>query len=350
MAQHPSYDVALQSDNLFSDARIELIRNTVAKNAPDDVFAAMIDIARRRNLDPLAKQISVIPFKGVYQIVTTIDGYRALSAQTGTDAGMDPPVYTWPDEPEFLENGERNPAVFTKSGKRKPESCTVTVYKLIDGQRYPFAAMVWFDEYDTGINRWDTAPKQMSAKVAESMARRMAWPSVTSGTYVEEEMDQAIETTARVAESRHRPSSPAPTPQRARQQPRQIAPPAPAPAPGGDGKAVFWRKKLGDFAAQNTLSDADLDAAAHERFDAPLDALVGDDLETLHKELAEIKRAGDLASVIAGLRGEQPAAEEIDPETGEVIPPRVGTTQVTIDLPEDAVSESKRKAAAATAR
>lgn len=340
MAQNS--ELAALGDNLFSDARVEMIRNTVAKGAPDDVFSAMIDIARRRNLDPLAKQISVIRFGSTWQMITTIDGYRALSAQTGTDAGMDPPTYTWPDAPDFLENGERNPEVFTKSGKRKPESCTVTVYKLINGQRYPFASMVWFDEYDTGINRWDTAPKQMIAKVGESMARRMAWPSVTSGTYVEEEMDQAIETTARVVESRPRQTAPAQTP---RQQPRQIAP---APGRGADGKAIHFRNKLNEFAERNGLSDTDLDYAAHERFDAPLDVLVGDDLETLHKELEDTRRAGKLADLLATIRGQSPA-EEVDPETGEIIPP-AGTTQVTIDLPEDQVTTNKRKAAAATAR
>src|SRR4051794_10768066 len=75
--------------DLFSDARVELIRQQVAKGAPTELFLAMIEIARTRGLDPLAKQISLINFSGTWQITTTIDGYRALAERTGTYAGSD---------------------------------------------------------------------------------------------------------------------------------------------------------------------------------------------------------------------------------------------------------------------
>ena len=178
-------DTALATDDMFSDARVEMIRSQIARDAPDHIFAAMIDIAKRRRLDPLAKQISLIKFGGQYTIITTIDGYRALAEQTGLYAGSDAAVFTYA--------GEK-----TAKGKNAPETATVTVHKLINGTPYPFSATVYFEEYSTGLNNWVTMPRTMLAKVAESHALRKAFPAVMSGMYEESEMDQAIEGTARV--------------------------------------------------------------------------------------------------------------------------------------------------------
>lgn len=201
MTDNTNTDLTAINDDMFSDARIEMVRNTVAKGAPAEQFSAMIDIAKRRNLDPLARQISLIRFGSSWQMIVTIDGYRAIAAQTGEFAGKDAPVFTWPDAPDQID-GRPNPAVFTNAGKRKPESCTVTVYKLIRGNPYPFSATVYFDEFDTGNNRWNTGPKGQLAKVAESHALRMAFPSVISGTYTEEEMEHVgpVETSGRVVD------------------------------------------------------------------------------------------------------------------------------------------------------
>jgi len=176
---------AIATDDMFSDKRVELIRNTVAKGAPDETFVAFLDIARRRNLDPLAKQISLIRFGGQFTIITTIDGYRAIAEQTGQYVGSDAPVFTF--------SGET-----TKAGKNAPDTATVTVHKLINGNSYPFSATVYFEEYSTGQGNWSTMPRTMLAKVAESHALRKAFPAVMSGMYEESEMDQAIEGTARV--------------------------------------------------------------------------------------------------------------------------------------------------------
>lgn len=176
---------ALATDNMFSDERVEMIRNTVARGAPNETFIAFLDIAKRRNLDPLAKQISLIKFGGQFTIITTIDGYRAIAEQTGQYAGSDAPVFTYA-------------GAITPAKKTAPDTATVTVHKLINGQSYPFSATVYFEEYDTGNGNWSKMPRTMLAKVAESHALRKAFPAVMSGMYEESEMDQAIEGTARV--------------------------------------------------------------------------------------------------------------------------------------------------------
>ena len=170
--------VSDDTPDLFSDARIQLIRDNIAKDAPEHVFRAMLEIARVRNLDPLAKQISVIQYGKTWQITTTIDGYRAIAEATGTYAGS--------DEPQF------GPATIKlKSGKYAPEWASVTVWKFAHGQRVPFSERVYWDEYDGDNFTWNKMPRTMLAKVAESHALRKGFPKVLSGLYTGEEMDQA---------------------------------------------------------------------------------------------------------------------------------------------------------------
>jgi phage recombination protein Bet len=166
--------VQLVTDNtpdLFSDARVKLIKQQVAPDAPDHLFKAMIEIARVRGLDPLAKQISLIKFGNQWQVTTTIDGYRALAEQTGAYAGSDAAV--------FVEDNN------------KIISATVTVWKMVDHQRVPFSATVYWAEYNADNFTWKKMPRTMIAKVAESHALRKAFPSTLSGMYTTDEMAQA---------------------------------------------------------------------------------------------------------------------------------------------------------------
>jgi len=313
--------------SMFSDARIALIRNQTARDAPDSVFAAMIDIAKRRRLDPLAKQIIVAKFKDTWQMIVTIDGYRSIAEQTGRYAGNDAPVFTWPDEP-----------VLTSWGKSAPESATVTVYKLVEGQRYPFSATVYWEEFDGKKNNWLSMPRTMLAKVAESHALRKAFPAVLSGTYTQEEMDQAsIEVSGQMVQ-RAAGEIPASVrsapPQRPRTEgsaQRHQSQAGPRPSGQADGKAKHYRMKLADLGDRIGWSDADLDAVAVYDHQRPIEELSGDELETTYRDLDELYRTdrdalGTLRRAIHESRDAVMTAIEadgrlpgVDAETGEVI-------------------------------
>lgn len=302
---------ALASDDMFSDARVEMIRSQIAKGAPDDIFVAFLDIAKRRNLDPLAKQISLIKFGGQFTITTTIDGYRAIAEQTGQYVGSDAPVFTYA--------GATTPA-----GKKAPDTATVTVHKLINGHAYPFSATVYFEEYSTGMNNWSTMPRTMLAKVAESHALRKAFPAVMSGMYEESEMDQAIEGTARVVESPSRPVS----------QPNPL-------------------QRLLDVAKGAGISEEDLELQATAILKkASLEDVLPADLRKLTEAIesrpdnarafyqdlrAKAGKSEVMAQVNAEIDGDDTPADdepEIDPETGEVIPPAGSVQGELIDMPD----------------
>lgn len=163
----------------FSRAQVELIRRTVAEGTTDDELAIFLHQCRRTGLDPLARQIHcIVRGKGDNRkatIQTGIDGYRLIAERTGRYAGSERPVYEDWDVPEL-------------------RSATVTVYKLVGGERIPYTGVAYWEEfYPKGqyTGMWDKMPRLMLAKTAEAQALRKAFPADLSGVYVEEELHQA---------------------------------------------------------------------------------------------------------------------------------------------------------------
>jgi phage recombination protein Bet len=283
-------DDAPAATDLFNDKRLELIR-TMTGNAPPDLFMAMIEIARVRGLDPLAKQISLIKYGSDWQITTTIDGYRAIAEKTG--------VYAGSDEAVFTESGRT-----TKSGKPHPDTASVTVWKLVEGQRVPFTARVRWDEYDGGNFTWNKMPFTMLGKVAESHALRKAFPSVLSGVYTDDEMGPAgsvVEATATVRDST--PPARPNTPQRrstsvTASPPAQLTQAAPGSTPASRKAAIDELTKL---AAKVTVNPDDLLLIAwHQCGVQALEELDGKGIYTVTKLLQ--KSEGDLADVVFAAR------------------------------------------------
>lgn len=168
--------IAAQSKQpLYSQEQIELIKNTVAKGATIDEFKLFMVVAARSGLDPFTKQIHFVKRGGQGTIQTGIDGYRAIAERTKTLAGIDD-------------------AEYDAEGKPHPERASVTVYRLIDGQKVSFTASARWSEYVPQAGQdfmWKKMPYLMLGKVAEALALRKAFPNDLSGLYTNEEMAQA---------------------------------------------------------------------------------------------------------------------------------------------------------------
>lgn len=166
--------------------QINLIKNTVCKNASDSELKMFLYLAKKSGLDPFARQIhSVARWDqklGVHVRTTQtgIDGYRLIAERTGKYAGNDDPVYK--GEGKF------------GNGKAYPLEAKVTVYKIIEGIKCAFTATARWDEYFPGEKQgfmWGKMPFLMLGKCAESLALRKAFPNELSGLYTDEEMEQA---------------------------------------------------------------------------------------------------------------------------------------------------------------
>jgi phage recombination protein Bet len=173
---------AVATRTAFSREKIELIKQTVAKGATDLELELFFHACQRTGLDPLMKQIYAIKRwssadrREVMSFQTGIDGYRLIADRTGLYAGSDEPRYNGDDD-SFL--------------------ATVTVWKLVNGQRCGFTASARWDEYvqmtkdGQPTAMWKKMPYLMLAKCAEALALRKAFPAELSGVYTHEEMMQA---------------------------------------------------------------------------------------------------------------------------------------------------------------
>lgn len=173
-------ETAIEKSTLKQE-QIDLIRQTVAKGATDLELKLFLYQCQRTGLDPLSKQIHFIKRwneklnreEGTIQ--TGIDGYRSIADRTGQYAGSDDAVFRGPED--------------------EPVAATVTVWRIVQGQRVSFTATAWWKEYFPTKEKqqffWKKMPHGQLAKCAEALALRKAFPQQLSGVYTHEEMQQA---------------------------------------------------------------------------------------------------------------------------------------------------------------
>ncbi len=178
---------ARKSSNIieYSPEKIDLIKRTVCKGATDDELQLFLYVANKSGLDVFSRQIHAIKRydssaqREVMSFQTGIDGYRLIASRTGLHAGTEPATFVIDDNTGALI------------------SATVTVYKIVAGQRVSFSATARYSEYvalkkdKTPNIFWLTKPFLMLEKCAESLALRKAFPAELSGIYTNEEMEQA---------------------------------------------------------------------------------------------------------------------------------------------------------------
>ena len=163
--------------------QVALIKQTVCKGATDQELALFLYTAKRTGLDPLLRQIYAVKRwdnklkKETMAMQTGIDGLRLIADRTGTYAGNDEPVY------EYDQNDVSHPI-----------KASVTVYKIVAGQRCAFSASARWTEYcpKEGMDfMWKRMSHVMLGKCAEALALRKAFPAEIAGLYTAEEMAQA---------------------------------------------------------------------------------------------------------------------------------------------------------------
>lgn len=179
----PTSALAVKDDvPTVTTEQLDLIRRTVANGASADELKLYLFDCARQGVHPLDKLIHFTKRNGKYTPVTSIDFMRIRAADTGEYAGSDDASFsTWPGHDTSL-----------------PSQATVTVWRLVQGQRASFTATARWSEYkpDPGASgngdvMWRKMPHTMLAKCAEALALRKGFPRQLSGLYAKEEMDQA---------------------------------------------------------------------------------------------------------------------------------------------------------------
>jgi phage recombination protein Bet len=162
-----------------------VLTNLIAKDCNPVELSLFSNVCHKTGLDPFSRQIYAIKRGGKMTIQTSIDGFRAIAEDTGQYAGNDDAVFDG-----GLSLAEH--IAKTKNPKTPPVTATVTVFKVVGGQRCPFTASAAFEQYAQKKSpMWSSMPHTMIAKCAEALALRKAFPRKLSGLYTGDEMEQA---------------------------------------------------------------------------------------------------------------------------------------------------------------
>lgn len=146
------------------EAKIQLLRDTCAKDCTANEFALFMYLAKAYKLDPLRHQIWAVKYgNGPASIFTGRDGFLQIAHDSGQFDGMNSGVKT-----------EGEDTIGWAEVYRKDMA-------------HPFRVEVSMREYNTGKRIWAEKPRTMIQKVAESQALRRAFS--VSGLYAPEEID-----------------------------------------------------------------------------------------------------------------------------------------------------------------
>ncbi|MGW1615738.1 phage recombination protein Bet [Streptomyces sp. NPDC002285] len=156
-------------------------------------LSAFLHLCQRTRLDPFSRQIYLIgrwdnrQQRKVYTPQTSIDGYRVIAHRAAAEAGH---ALGYEDTLWCDKDGHWRDAWLADA---PPAAAKVTVIR--NGMR--FSAVARHSEYvqtkkDGGPSGlWGKMPATMTAKCAEALALRMAFPHDLAGVYTAEEMAQA---------------------------------------------------------------------------------------------------------------------------------------------------------------
>ncbi|MEV6504860.1 phage recombination protein Bet [Streptomyces sp. NPDC051642] len=314
--------------NWTPDQQAVLQQSGIDNQVAPAELSAFLHLCQRTRLDPFSRQIYLIGrFDGrqqrkVYTPQTSIDGYRVIAHRAAAEAGQGlgyedtlwcDPSGKWRDV--WLADGP-------------PAAAKVTIIR--NGMR--FSAVARYSEYvqtkkggePSGL--WGKMPATMTAKCAEALALRMAFPHDLAGVYTAEEMAQA--------------DNPAPDERHLRKvQPGEGDPWANPPQPRAEGPAAVKGRSqpAQDFAtaaarATDPATVKDVYKQAHSA------GILGETVKTADRELLELG-----AYLIA--RGQVLA--EPAPSNDDVVDAEVVETVAEGPSEADVVEHQLREAAAA---
>lgn len=182
----------------------------IPEGTPPAIVKVFAIACANHKLSPFKKEIYLVKYNTKtgtqFHTIVGIDGLRAKAARTGQFAGRDNAQYDIQPDGKFLT------AAQIAASKKIPVSCTVTVYRMISGQRCPFTKTVVFAEYYPAVanpspDRRDfskaaTMPFNMIEKCAEAAVLRMAFAEETEGLHIPEESAAFEDNTLAAAETR----------------------------------------------------------------------------------------------------------------------------------------------------
>jgi phage recombination protein Bet len=171
-----------------------------------DGIALAVRYCQARGLDVLKRPVHVVPMwskaqgREIETVWPGINEVQVTAARTGQYAGIDPPKLG-PDVTRTFSGKAKTDGGWSEISVEViyPEWCEVTVYRLVNGQRWPFTETVFWEETysraggascEVPTAMWVKRPRGQLIKCAKAAALRAAFPE--EGTYVAEEMEGKV--------------------------------------------------------------------------------------------------------------------------------------------------------------
>ena len=175
-------------------AQWDALTSSIFVGARPESIQLAISYCFARNLDILKKPVHIVPMyvKDAVTgqsamrdvIMTGISEIRTTASRTKQYAGQDAPAFSEAKEIDF--NGMK---------VNVPEFCTVTVYRVVNGERVAFSHTEYFTEACAIVNKtkqlnsmWFKRPRGQLAKCAEAGALRKAFPEEIGGEITADEV------------------------------------------------------------------------------------------------------------------------------------------------------------------
>lgn len=167
-------------------------------NTAESVMLA-VEYCKARKLDILKKPVNIVPMwsaklsRYVETVWPSINEVQVTASRTGAYAGMDEPKWG-PDITKEFKGVQKGNVGETVISLTFPEWCSVTVYRMVEGQKCAFTEPVYWLENYSSIGKtelpneqWKKRPRGMILKMAKAFSLRAGFPE--EGEHTAEEME-----------------------------------------------------------------------------------------------------------------------------------------------------------------
>lgn len=181
----------------IDEAMWSALTSSIFPGAKPESIIMAVQYCHARKLDVMKKPCHIVPMSvkdaktGQSQwrdvIMPSITEHRITASRSNSYAGIDAPIF-----------GPMIQMQFGNTSHTVPESCTVTVYRIIHGEKVGFAHTEYFEEAcatvkDGGLNSmWTKRKRGQLAKCAEAGALRKAFPEEIGNEHTVEEMEGKV--------------------------------------------------------------------------------------------------------------------------------------------------------------
>ena len=173
---------------------------------PEAILLA-VEYCRQRQLDILKRPVNIVSVwnsslnRYVETIWPSISEAETTASRSAAWAGLDEPKFGGDITKKFTGRAKDDDGRWQDKTVELtfPSYCSITVHRLVAGQRYPFTERVyWLESYGRiGASvlpnmMWSKRPYGQLAKVAKAAALRAAFPEEEGGTPTDVEMEGQV--------------------------------------------------------------------------------------------------------------------------------------------------------------